>query len=98
MTSRQFAVTVVGLTHASSVIPVVKCKDAASGMVTLAFVPLNDKAPPYLPAAVRVALTIVPVRPLPDASVTVDPVVSFNAYATTSSGTLDAVVTVATFE
>ena len=41
----------VGLTHASIVIALVKSSDAASGMLTEALVPLNDSAPPNLPAA-----------------------------------------------
>ena len=35
---------------------------AASGIVTSAFVPLNDRALPYFPAVVHVAFAIVPVR------------------------------------
>src|SRR5215831_17837696 len=53
-------------------------------MVTTALVPLNDSALPYLPAAAQVAFAIVPVWPLPDASVTVVPDPSSNPYAATS--------------
>ena len=69
------AVVVVGLTQASSVIPVVSCSEAAFGTVTTAFVPLNDSASPYLPVVTHVAPVIVPLLPLPDASV--DVVVNF---------------------
>src|SRR5215510_1606006 len=78
------AVTAEGSTHASSVIPVDSCSEAAFGMVTTAFVPLNDSALPYLPAVAQVAPVIVPVFPLPDASVTVVPDPSSNPYAATS--------------
>ncbi len=53
-------------------------------MVTSALVPLNESAPPYLPDADRVAFEIVPLLPFPDASVTVVPDASSNAYAATS--------------
>src|SRR2546427_391193 len=83
MTSRQLLFTVDGFTHASKVIPVVSCKDAALLMVTCAPVPLNTSARPYLPEAVHVAPLIVPVFPLPEASATVVPVPSLNEYAAT---------------
>ena len=74
-----------GFTQASIVIPVVRSSDAALATVTHALVPLNDSAPPNLPAAVRVALEIVPVLPWPDASVTcTTPLASLNPYAATS--------------
>ena len=78
--------TVDGSTHASSVIPVVRCSDAASGIVTSALVPLNFSAPPYLPVVAHVALVSVPVLPFPDASVTVVPDPSSNPYAATNPG------------
>jgi hypothetical protein len=46
-------------------------------------VPLKERARPYLPAFVRVAPTIVPVLPLPEASMTVVPLASLNEYAAT---------------
>ncbi len=52
--------------------------------MTIALVPLNCSALPYLPAAAQVAFASVPVLPLPDASVTVVPDPSSNAYAATS--------------
>src|SRR6476619_7927731 len=98
MTSRHALLTVDGLTHASSVIAVVKRSEAASGMLTRALVPLNDSAVPYFPAVVQVAFMIVPALPLPDESVTVVPVPASNEYAATSSGIVDDVVTEAMLE
>ena len=63
--------------------PVVRCSAAASGIVTSALVPLNCSALPYLPVVAQVAFAIVPVLPLPDASVTVVPDPSSNPYAAT---------------
>jgi hypothetical protein len=83
MTSRHALVIRDGLTHASSVIPAVKCNDAASLTVIFAFVPLNTRASPYFPDAVQVAFEIVPVFPFPEASATVVPVPSLKAYAAT---------------
>jgi len=57
-----------GFTQASSVMPVVRCSDAASGTFTRADVPLNDSALPNLPAVDQVAAEIVPVLLFPDAS------------------------------
>src|SRR4051812_14998640 len=90
MTSRHVPFTVVGRTHASNVMPLVSRSVAASGTVTRAVVPLNDSAPPDLPAAVHVAPVIVPVLPFPDASLTVVPVPSLNAYAATKFVCADA--------
>ena len=66
-------ITADGLTQASSVIPLVKCNDAASAIVTHAFVPLNTSALPYFPLVVQVAFVIVPVFPWPEESATVVP-------------------------
>ncbi len=63
--------------------PVVRSSDAASGIVTRALVPLNVSALPYFPAVVHVAFASVPEFPLPDASATVVPDPSLNAYAAT---------------
>src|SRR5690242_7230929 len=97
MTSRQPELTADGLTHASIVIPVVRCSEALSGMVTIALIPLNTSALPYLPEVVHVAFAIVPVFPWPERSATVVPVPSLNAYAATRFGLLASVVAVATF-
>src|SRR5262249_45014756 len=85
MTSRHLALTVEGLTHASSVIALDRCTEAAWGMVISALVPLNCNALPYLPEA-HVAFVIVPLLPLPDTSVTVVPDPSSNPNAATSPG------------
>src|SRR5438309_7327088 len=72
-------------THAAGVIPVVRSSDDESGTVTRLFVPLNEYAPPYLPADVQVAFETVPLLPWPDRSVTVEPDWS-NEYAATRPG------------
>src|SRR6266403_2269433 len=77
---------VVGYTHASNVIPLVNCSEAALLMVTSALVPLKLKALPYLPDAVQVAPLIVPLLALPDTSVTTVPLPSLNPYAATKPG------------
>ena len=58
--------TVDGFTHASSVIPVDRCSDAASGTVTSAFDPLKQSALPNFPALDQVAPLTAPVLPFPD--------------------------------
>jgi hypothetical protein len=73
------------LTHASSVIPVVRSRDGESFTLTRAF-PLNTRAFPNLPVVVHVALTIDPVFPTPDESVALLPEPVLNAYAATSPG------------
>src|SRR5262245_40198503 len=83
MTSRLNASTTVGRTHASSVIAVVRCNDAASAIVTSALTPLNESAPPCLPSLVHVALTIVPLLPLPDQSIAWLPAAVSKEYAAT---------------
>src|SRR5262249_29289383 len=88
MTSRQLDVTTAGFTHASSVIPVVRCSEAESGIETRALVPLKESASPNLPDVVHVALVIVPVLPFPEASATDVPDPSSNPYAATRFGVL----------
>src|SRR2546421_3908854 len=73
------------LTHASTVIPVVRSSSGASGTVITLLVPLNEYAPPYLPAEIHVAPETVPALPLPETSATVVPDVS-NEYAATRPG------------
>ncbi len=70
----------VGFTQASSVIAVVRWSDAESSTETNAFVPLNERALPYLPAVApaHVAPESVPVLPLPDWSAVVVPMPSSN--------------------
>jgi hypothetical protein len=53
--------------------PLERCSEAESGMLTRALVPLKESAFPYLPLVVQVAPLIVPVLALPDASTTVVP-------------------------
>src|SRR6267142_562955 len=83
MTSRHALVTADGFTHASSVIPVVRCSEAESLMFTRAFVPLNDNALPNLPPVDHVVLATVPTLPLPEASATLVPLPSLNPNART---------------
>src|SRR5262245_37823743 len=91
--------TVVGFTQASSVIAEPRCRVAESGTLTVAFDPLKDSPLPYFPAAVHAAFASVPVLPLPEASATVVPEPSLNAYAATRPPAVAcAVVAVATFE
>jgi hypothetical protein len=56
------------LIHASSVIPVVRCREAESATLTDAFAPLKLRALPYLPLPAPAQLTFesVPLLPLPD--------------------------------
>ena len=51
--------------------------------MTTEVVPLNDNAPRYRPEVDQVVFVTVPLLPLPDASVTVVPDPSSNAYAAT---------------
>src|ERR1041384_7879225 len=88
MTSSQKPVAVDGLTHASTVNAVVTCNDGASGTVTSAVLPLNDSAPPYLPAAVHVAPVMLPVFPVPEASVALLPAPSSTAWPAPGRGPL----------
>jgi len=74
------------------------CSEAALGTLTRALVPLNCSALPYLPVAAQAAFVIVPVFPLPDASATVVPYPSSNAYAATSPLGAAGVVALAVFE
>src|SRR5262245_28923196 len=98
MTSRHALFTVDGFTQASSVIPVVSCKDALLGTVTRALLPLKDSAPPYLPPVIRLAVPMDPLFPYDDESNAVLPAVSLNEYAATSSGIVVPVVTLTMFE
>ena len=61
--------TAVGLTHASSVMPVVRRSDGESAIVTSALVPLNDERVAELADVVHVAFVIVPLFPWPETSV-----------------------------
>src|SRR4051812_7097665 len=76
----------VGFTQASSVMPVVRSRSLASGMLTNALEPLKLSARPFLPVVVRVAAAIAPVCPWPDTPVTVEPLGSSKLYAATGVG------------
>jgi hypothetical protein len=86
-----------GLTHASSVMPVVRSRELESGTVTNELEPLNESALPNLPALApaHVALESVPLLPFPDRSAVVEPAPSSKAYAATSPPVGGAVATVA---
>ena len=73
----------VGLTQASSVIPLVRSREFESFTLTRALVPLKKRALPNLPAVDQVAFESVPVLPLPDRSAVVVPLPSSNPYAAT---------------
>src|SRR5215510_7680915 len=83
-TVRQLVPSALGLTQASSVIPVVRSSDAESGTLTIAFVPLKLKAPPYLPLVLQVALAIVPLLLLPETSGRLEPDPWSKEYEATS--------------
>jgi len=76
--------TAVGRTHASSVIPVVRCNDAASGTDTTDDDPSNDNADPNFPDADHVAPLTDPLLPPPDESPTDVPDPSLNENAATN--------------
>src|SRR5262245_29129736 len=97
---RQLFATTVGLTQASSVIPVVRSSEFESGTLTEAFVPLKDKAFPNLPAAApaQVAFVSVPLLLLPDWSTALVPLPVSKPYAATSPTFTEVTVTDASFE
>ena len=65
-----------GLTHASSVIPVVRSSEGESLTLTRSSIPSNDSARPKRPAVVRVAPAIVPALPAGELSATLVPLAS----------------------
>src|SRR4051812_32562775 len=79
MIVRQPCCAAVGLIQAASVRPVVGLSVAEFGTLTMLPLPLNCRAPPYLPA-VHVAPVIVPALLLPDESAAVVPVPASNVY------------------
>src|SRR4026207_1867365 len=83
-TVRQLVPSALGLTQASSVIPLVRSSEAESGTFTIALVPLKLKAEPYLPPVLQVALLIVPLLELPDRSGRLGPEPWSKEYAATS--------------
>ena len=72
--------------QASSVMPAVRLSRLLEATVTQLLVPLKLSALPNLPCGVQVAPAIVPVCPLPDASVTLAPLPWSNPYAATRPG------------
>src|SRR5690348_5043858 len=83
MTTHSQPLIAVGYTHASSVMALARSREAESATVTQLFVPLNDRALPYLPEVLQVAPEIVPAFPFPEASPSVEPVPSSKLYAAT---------------
>ena len=75
-TAVQSGATVAGLTHASTVIPLVSLRSVLSATVTQALDPLKESALPYIPAEFQVALEMTPFRALPALSPSVVPVPS----------------------
>src|SRR3954462_13645707 len=67
--------------------PVVRCREVASGILMRLVVPSNDRPQPYFPALFQTAFLIVPLFPFPEISVMALPLLSLNAYAATSPGT-----------
>ena len=72
-----------GITHASSVIPVVRSSEFASGTVTQSLTPSKLNAAPNLPAPVHTGPEIAPAFPFPDESAAVVPDPASNPYAAT---------------
>ena len=72
-----------GRTHASSVIPVVRSSELASGTVTQSFTPSKLNADPNRPAALHTAPETEPTFPFPDESATLEPEPASNPYAAT---------------
>ncbi len=69
---------VLGNTQASSVTPLVSCKEGELGIVTRELVPLKTRALPNRPALVQVAPLMVPWLLLPEESASVAPMPSLN--------------------
>ena len=84
MTVRHGPPSWLGFTHASRVMPAVRSRLDESGTVTIAFVPLNWSALPYLPVVTQVALAIEPLLPRPEVSPSEAPLPSSKEYAATS--------------
>src|SRR4026208_2037253 len=83
-TVRQLVPSALGLTPASSVIPLVRASELESGTFTIALVPLKLKAEPYLPPVLQLALAMVPLLPLPGRSGRLVPEPWSKEYAATS--------------
>src|SRR4029078_1011660 len=85
-TLRKALPSVVGLTQASAVIPVVRSSELELMAVTHAMVPLKERAFPNLPLADQAALERVPVLLLPDWSAVVVPLPSAKTEAAAIAG------------
>src|SRR6187431_888027 len=98
-TVRQLVPSALGLTQASSVIPLVRSSELESGTLTIALVPLKESAPPYLPLVLQAALAIVPLLLLPERSGRLGPEPWSKEYAATSpTGGALLTVALASFE
>src|SRR5689334_18715115 len=75
----------LGNTQDSSVMPSVRSRLSASGMVTQVLLPLNDRAPPNRPAPDQVGPSSTPSLPKPEASAAWDPAPSLKPRASTRS-------------
>ncbi len=75
---RQFVGATSALTHASTVIPVVRSRTAESFTDTRSLAPSKDSAEPYRPLTDHSAPLRVPVPVLPDRSAVVTPTPSSN--------------------
>src|ERR1041384_5262296 len=85
MRTLRHPLTVLGLTHASSVMPVVRSSDGASGMVTRSSTPSKLSAEPKRPCVDHAALPVtIPALPLPEPSPTDVPEPSAKLKAATS--------------
>ena len=72
-----------GRTHASSVIPVVKSSEFASGTVTQSLTPSKLNAEPNRPAPLHTGPEIEPTFPFPEESAALEPDPASNPYAAT---------------
>src|SRR3954451_12875682 len=83
ITVRQALPTAVGRTQPSSVMPVVRSSESASGTVTQSLMPSKLSAPPNFPVALRTGPLSVPVLPRPEATAVVVAPVSSKPHAPT---------------
>src|SRR3954469_9608963 len=77
------APSALGLTQASSVIPVVRSSEFESGTVTRVLVPLKVSAPPECPATAHAPLATVPLLPVPERSASAVPEPALKLYEAT---------------
>src|SRR5689334_5618878 len=84
MTLRQLLSSALGLTQASSVMPVLRWSEVESAMLTMSWAPSKLTAPWVWPVLLQVAADSVPLLPEPESSATVEPLPASNEYAATS--------------